>query len=107
MEIGRKEKLMLKLTPTDDKMICQLEKAKKTTKSGIILSNSGGTASKFAKIISVGPGKILDNGTRLSPQYKEGDRVYLTSVGPAYKDEEDDAVYYFVTDKDIIARVME
>jgi chaperonin GroES len=53
--------------------------AQEQTKGGIILPDSAKEKPKEGKIVAVGPGKVLDDGSRGTLQVKEGDRVLFTS----------------------------
>ncbi len=62
------------LKPLDDRVIIQLEKAEETTKGGIILSTGSQEKPQIAKVVAVGPGRVVD-GKLVEMQLKVGDRV--------------------------------
>ncbi|MDP7574409.1 MAG: co-chaperone GroES, partial [Phycisphaerales bacterium] len=45
------------------------------TKSGIFLPESAKEKPMQGKVVSLGPGKLLDNGERVKPGVKKGDTV--------------------------------
>jgi len=45
------------------------------TKGGIIIPDSAKEKPMEGEIVAVGPGKVLENGTRVAPSVKAGDRV--------------------------------
>ncbi len=47
----------------------------RTTKSGIVLTDSAKEKSNEGVIVAVGTGRLLNDGTRVTPEVKEGDRV--------------------------------
>ncbi|MCF7834862.1 co-chaperone GroES [Candidatus Gracilibacteria bacterium] len=81
------------LIPLEDHIILEAIEEENKTASGIILPDSKEKPSK-GKVIAVGEGKILDNGSRAPVDLKEGDIVYFTKYSP---DElEVDGVKYLV-----------
>ena len=73
----------MNVRPLRDNVLIEPIKAEEQTKSGIVLPD---TADKErpeqGKIIAVGPGKTLENGQKVAPQVKVGDRVIFTKYGP-------------------------
>ena len=69
---------MATLRPLGDKVIIEKEIESTTTKSGIVLPDSIKEKPNTGVVISVGPGKLFDNGTRNTMEVKIGDNVYYT-----------------------------
>lgn len=67
---------MTKLIPLEDHIIVKPLAQETTTKSGIILPESGEKPSK-GEVVAVGAGKILENGTRAPIDVTIGDIVYF------------------------------
>lgn len=67
---------MTKLLPLEDHIIVAPLNQESTTKSGIILPESKEKPSKW-KVIAVGAGKILENGSRAPIDVAVGDTVYF------------------------------
>ena len=65
---------MSKLLPLGDYVLIDAVETVQTTKSGIILPESKDKPSKW-KVVSVGPGKVLDSGNMSPINVKEGDVV--------------------------------
>ena len=81
------------LIPLEDHILVEAIEEENKTKSGILLPESKEKPSK-GKVVAVGNGKILDNGTRAPIDVKVGDIVYFTKYSP---DELDvDGVKYLV-----------
>jgi len=72
---------MSKLIPLEDHIIVEAIAEEQVTKSGIILPDSKEKPSK-GKVIAVGAGKILDNGSRAAVDVAVGDIVYFTKYAP-------------------------
>jgi len=63
-------------TPIDDRVIIKPDEPEKTSPGGIVLPESAREKKiNRGKILAVGPGKLLENGTRQPPDLKKGDRV--------------------------------
>ena len=65
----------MNLKPLGDKVIVEVLEAKEKTKGGIILPDSAQEKPQEAKVVAVGSGKVLPNGTVVPPDVKSGDRV--------------------------------
>lgn len=77
----------------------------KTTKSGIVIPDSGNEKPIRGKVFAAGPGKLNDKGERVAMSVKEGDMVLFKKYGP---DEiEVDGKKYLVGDEDDIVAVIE
>jgi chaperonin GroES len=65
----------MKLRPLQDRVLVQRVEEEKTTKGGIIIPDSAKEKPAEGKIISVGKGKVADDGKRVAMELKKGDRV--------------------------------
>jgi chaperonin GroES len=86
MATATKSKTKLKLQPLGDRVVVQREDAETTTSGGIVLPDSAQDKPARGKVISVGDGRLLDNGNRSPFQVKVGDRVIFSSyAGETFK----------------------
>lgn len=69
----------MKIRPLADKVLVQRLEAENKTAGGIVLPDTAKEKPQRGKIISVGQGKMLDDGTVRKPQVKKGDSVLFTS----------------------------
>jgi chaperonin GroES len=69
----------MKIVPLNDKIVVERLEADEKTAGGILLPDTAKEKPKQGKIISVGEGKLLDDGKRAAFQVKVGDRVLFTS----------------------------
>jgi chaperonin GroES len=69
----------MKIRPLGDKVLVKRLEAAEKTAGGIVLPDAAKEKPKQGKVISVGNGKLLDNGTRSAMQVKKGDKVLFTS----------------------------
>ena len=76
----------LKLQPLGDRVVIEREESETITAGGIVLPDSAKDKPARGKIISVGDGRLLKDGTRTKPQVKAGDRVLFSSyAGETFK----------------------
>ena len=76
------------------------------TKSGIVLPDTAKEKPQEGKVIAVGPGRILDDGTREAIDVSEGQRVlYAKYAGTEFKIDGEDLL--IISQKDILAIVEE
>lgn len=76
----------MKLQPLGDRVVVQRESAEHTTAGGIVLPDSAQNKPARGIIVSVGDGKILDDGSRGKLQVKVGERVLFSSyAGDEFK----------------------
>lgn len=64
------------LKPLADRVIVKQSEAEEKTASGILLPDSAKEKPTKGKVVSVGPGKLDDNGKRTPPGVKAGETVY-------------------------------
>lgn len=73
----------MNLRPIGDHIIVKPMPAEELSKGGIIIPD---TASKErperGEVVSVGPGRVLDNGSRTSMEVKPGDQVVFKKYAP-------------------------
>ncbi len=69
----------MKIKPLADKILVERLKAESKTAGGIVLPDSAKEKPQTGKVVSVGPGKTLDDGTVRKMQVKKGDNVLFTS----------------------------
>jgi chaperonin GroES len=65
----------MKLKPLHDRILVQRIEEEKTTKGGIIIPDTAKEKPAEGKVISVGAGKIGEDGKRVPPEVKKGDRI--------------------------------
>ena len=76
----------IKLQPLGDRVVVEREEAETVTAGGIVLPDTAKDKPARGKIISIGDGRLLDNGTRSPFQVKVGDRVLFSSyAGDTFK----------------------
>ena len=93
---------MINIRPLCDKVVIKPMEAEETTKGGIILPDTAKEKPQKGKVLAVGSGRILDNGTRVPVDVREGDTVIFSQYGGTEikLDGED---YLVVSERDILA----
>ncbi len=75
----KKSRTGIKLEPLGDRVVLEREESEEKTAGGILLPDSAQDRPARGRIVSVGNGKLLDDGTRGALQVKVGDRVIFSS----------------------------
>ena len=65
----------------DDRIVVKPEKAEEKTAGGIVIPDTAKEKPLMGKVISVGPGKLLDNGKRVEVAVKKNDTVLFGKYG--------------------------
>lgn len=83
-------------------MIIERKEQEQTTKSGIVLTDSAKEKSNEGIVVAVGTGRVLDNGEKVAPEVKEGDRVVFQEyAGSEVK--RGDKTYLILNVEDLLA----
>ncbi|MFH2128667.1 MAG: co-chaperone GroES [Pseudomonadota bacterium] len=65
----------MKIKPLQDRVIVERLEEETKTAGGIIIPDSAKEKPQQGKILAVGPGKVMENGTKLEMSVKKGDIV--------------------------------
>lgn len=63
------------IKPLEDRVLVQPLEAEQTTASGLVIPDTAKEKPQEGKVISAGPGRVDDKGTRVPMDVKEGDVV--------------------------------
>ncbi len=92
----------MKIRPLGDKVLVQRVEAENKTAGGIVLPDTAKEKPQKGKVVSVGDGKITEDGTKQKMQVKKGDMVLFTSyAGTEIKIEGKE--YLIMSESDIMA----
>jgi chaperonin GroES len=92
------------LKPLGDRIVVKALDAQEKTKSGIVLPDTAKEKPQEGKVIAVGPGRLLDEGTVKPLEVKNGDRVlYGKYSGSEVSLEGED--YLILREDDVLAIV--
>jgi chaperonin GroES len=65
----------MKVKPLADRVVVKPSAAEEKTKGGIILPDTAKEKPVIGEIVAVGPGKIADDGKKITMEVKVGDKV--------------------------------
>lgn len=68
----------MKVQPVGDHIVVRRLDADESSAGGILLPESSRERSQEGRVVSVGDGRLLPDGTRIPHQVQEGDRVLLS-----------------------------
>ncbi len=90
------------LKPLADRVVVKPIQMEEKTKGGIVLPDTAKEKPQEGEVIAVGTGRVLENGTKLAPDVKVGDRViYSKYSGSEVKIEDEE--YLIIRESDILA----
>jgi chaperonin GroES len=94
----------MKLVPLDDRVVLQRLEAEEKTQGGIVLPDTAKEKPQKGKVIAVGPGRLLDDGTRAAMEVKVGDTVLFGKYAGSEitLDREE---YVIMKESDLLARL--
>lgn len=92
----------MNIKPLSDRVVLKAVEKDQKTAGGIIIPDTAKEKPQEGEVVAVGPGKVLDNGSRQAMDVKVGDRVlYSKYSGTEVKI--DGVEYLIVAEKDILA----
>ena len=98
----KKTKTKTNLQPLGDRVVVEREESLEATAGGILLPDSAQDKPSRGTIISLGNGRLLEDGSRGEFQVKEGDRVLFSSyAGEAFRVGDDELL--LMREDDILA----
>lgn len=71
----------MKLKPLGDKVVIELLEEEDKSAGGLYLPDSAKKKPQSGKVIAVGNGRILEDGTRANMNVKVGDKVLFSKYG--------------------------
>ena len=94
----------MSIKPLADRVLIKPKAREETTRSGIVLPDTAKEKPQEGLIIAAGPGRVLDDGTRVPLDVKVGDSVlYAKYAGTEYKIDNEE--HLIVKESDILAKV--
>ncbi len=92
----------MKLQPLGDRVVVRRDESEEKTAGGLYLPDSAKDKPARGVVVSLGDGRLLDDGTRSAFTVKEGDRVlFLSYAGEEFKFGDDE--YLLMRESDILA----
>jgi chaperonin GroES len=92
----------MKLQPLGDRVVVKRDESEEVTAGGIVLPDSAKDRPARGKVVSIGDGRLLEDGTRAPFQVKAGDHVLFSSyAGDEFKIDDQELV--LMREEDILA----
>ena len=95
----------MNIRPLGDRVVVKPLEAEEVTKGGIILPDSAKEKQQKGKVLAVGTGRILDNGTRVPLDVRDGDIIIYSKYGGTEIKIEGEE-YLIVAERDILGVVI-
>ena len=73
--------MSVSIKPLEDRIVVQAVEAEETTASGLVIPDTAKEKPQEGEVLSVGPGRIDDNGNRVPLDVKVGDKVIYSKYG--------------------------
>ena len=95
---------MVNFVPLGERVIVKPIEQEQTTRGGIFLPDTAKEKPQEGEVVAVGPGRLSDDGKRISMELSKGDRVvYSKFAGTEYKDGDEE--YLILRESDILAKI--
>ena len=93
----------MKIKPLGDRIVIKRFEAQEKTAGGIVLPDSAKDKPQKGKVLAVGPGKMVKDGTRRPLQVKVGDTVLFTNwAGDEFKESRGENIL-LMREEDVLA----
>jgi chaperonin GroES len=95
---------MPSIKPLNDKILVERTEAREKTAGGILLPDTAKEKPTEGRVVAVGQGRVTDDGVRVPPTVKAGDRILFGSyAGTAVKDQGKE--YLILDENEVLAVV--
>jgi chaperonin GroES len=92
----------MNVKPLADRILVKPLEAEEKTKGGIIIPDNAKEKPQKGEVVAVGPGKIADNGQKITMELKKGDKV-LYGKYSGTEVTVDDQEYLIIKESDVLA----
>jgi chaperonin GroES len=98
----------MKLKPLGDRIVVRRAEAQEKTAGGILLPDAAQNKPQRGKVLAVGAGQLLKDGTRRPLQVKEGDTILFTAwAGDEFREQTNPNAILLMREEDVLAVVDE
>lgn len=101
------ERKAVKLQPIGDRVLLERDDREEMTSGGIMLPDSAKEKVNRGRVVAVGPGKLDNEGRRIEPGVRAGDRVLFGKYAGDEIDLGDDEHEYLLVRADDILAVID
>jgi chaperonin GroES len=95
----------MKIRPLGDKIVVEVLEEEDKTPGGIYLPDTAKKKPQQGKVVAVGEGRLLEDGTRAKMSVKVGDRVLFSKYGG--NEVEIDGKEYTILDEDQVYAIIQ
>lgn len=94
----------MKVNPLADRILVKRLEETETTRGGIIIPDTAKEKPQQGEVMAVGPGRLNEDGKRVSMEVKKGDRILMSKyAGTEVKIDGDD--YIIMREDDVLGVV--
>jgi chaperonin GroES len=93
-----------KISPLADRIVVKPLEDTETMRGGLYIPDTAKEKPQQGEVVAVGPGKMTDDGKRIAPEVKEGDRVLYGKYSGTEVNLGDDQ-YLILRESDVLAIV--
>jgi len=93
--------LAMKIRPLHDRIIVKRMEEQEVRKGGIIIPDTAKEKPQEGKVIAVGTGKVNDDGKKIPPDVKAGDRILFGKYSGS-EVKVDDEEYLILKEEDVL-----
>lgn len=94
--------ILMKIEPLGDKIVVKRLESDERTAGGILLPDSAREKPQQGRVLAVGPGRLLADGSRAKPQVNEGDRIIFSKYSGT-EIEVDQSQVLIISESDVLA----
>ena len=95
---------MATFTPLGERIVIKPMEQEAQTRGGILLPDTAKEKPQEGEVIAVGPGRVADDGSRISMELTVGDKViYSKYAGTEYEDGDEE--YLIMRESDVLAKI--
>lgn len=94
------------IRPLGERVVIKPLPGEEVTKGGIVLPETAKEKPQEGEVVAVGPGRLLDNGTRVPVDLQVGDRI-LFSKYAGNEIKLDDVEYLIMRETDILGVIVQ
>ena len=93
----------MKVKPLGDRIVVRRQEAREKTAGGILLPDAAKNKPQRGKVVAVGPGRLLKDGSRRALQVKVDDTILLTTwAGDEFREGRDNEIL-LMREEDVLA----
>ena len=99
--------MAMKVKPLGDRIVVRRFEAQEKTAGGILLPDTAKNKPQKGKVLAVGAGRMLKDGTRRALQVKVGDNIFFTNwAGDEFREKRGDEIL-IMREEDVLAVIDE